>query len=262
MGVLNVTPDSFSDGGLWMDPEDALRRAVQMAAEGADLIDVGGESTRPGSKAVSLKEELRRVLPIVERLAKAVRIPLSVDTSKAEVAAQAIEAGASLVNDVSALRGDPQMASVVARSKAAIILMHMQGSPRTMQEHPRYRHVVRDVAAFLIRAARQAQEAGIERSRILLDPGLGFGKTVEHNLALMRALPSLVSLGFPVAVGPSRKSFIGKTLHVEVQDRLAGTLACVAYAQRCGVSLVRVHDVQPTVQLLRMLEAIEACVLG
>jgi dihydropteroate synthase len=228
-----------------------------MAQEGAEVIDVGGESTRPGAPDVPLEEELRRVLPVIRRLRDAVRVPLSIDTSKAEVAHQAIEAGACLVNDVTALRGDAQMAAVVARSRAAVILMHMRGTPCTMQQRPRYHDVAREVEAFLTDAAERARGAGIERSRILVDPGLGFGKTVDHNLALLKGLPRLVSLGFPVVVGPSRKSFIGKTLGAEVGERLAGTLACVAYAQRGGAQVVRVHDVRPTVQLLRMLDAIE-----
>jgi len=258
MGVLNVTPDSFSDGGAYRSPGAAVARGVQMAEEGADLIDVGGESTRPGAAAVPVGEELRRVLPVVRRLARAVRVPISVDTSKAEVAQAALGAGAAIVNDVTALQGDAQMASVVAQSRAAIILMHMQGTPRTMQRRPRYRDVVREVAAFLLEAAERAQRAGIARARILLDPGLGFGKTVRHNLALMGALRHFVSLGFPVVVGPSRKSFIGRTLDApEVDGRLAGTLACVAQAYASGAHVVRVHDVQPTVQLIRMLKAIE-----
>ena len=257
MGVLNVTPDSFSDGGAYRDPDAAIQRGLQMAAEGADLIDIGGESTRPGSHRVSLQEELNRVLPVVRRLAKDLRIPLSIDTSKAEVASQAIEAGASLVNDVTALRGDPQMARVVASSRAAIILMHRQGIPETMQRRPRYHDVVHEGMQELLAAASRAQAEGVERSRILIDPGLGFGKTAAHNLELLRRLDRVISLGFPVAVGPSRKSFIGRILKVEVQDRLAGTLACVAYAQRHGIHIVRVHDVQPTVHLIRMLNAIE-----
>jgi len=255
--VLNVTPDSFSDGGSFLSPSAAVRRGVQMAREGADLIDVGGESTRPGAVGVSLKEELRRVLPVIRRLREAVRVPLSIDTSKAEVARQAIEAGAAVVNDVTALRHDREMAAAVAESRAAVILMHMRGTPRTMQRRPRYHDVVDEVEAFLIAAAERAQGAGIERSRILVDPGLGFGKTVGHNLALLRALPRLIRLGFPVVVGPSRKSFIGKTLGAEVGERLAGTLACVAFAHRCGARVVRVHDVQPAVHLLKMLEAID-----
>jgi dihydropteroate synthase len=256
MGILNVTPDSFSDGGLYLDAGAAVARAEQMVAEGADLIDVGGESTRPGSAGVSLEEELRRTIPVIRRLAKAVRAPISIDTSKAEVTLRALDAGASIVNDVTALRGDPAMASIVARHKASVILMHMQGSPRTMQRRPRYHDVVRDVAAFLVRQAAQAEASGIARSRILLDPGLGFGKTVAHNLALMRGLAHFVSLGFPVVIGPSRKSFIGKTLNVDLGDRLVGTLACVASAFWQGVDMVRVHDVKASVQLLHMLEAI------
>lgn len=257
MGILNVTPDSFSDGGVFLDPDSAVERGIQLAAEGADVIDVGGESTRPGSRGVPLEEELRRVLPVVRRLAKAVGIPLSIDTSKAEVAAQAIEAGASLVNDVTALRRDPAMATVVARSRTTVILMHMRGTPQTMQRSPRYQDVVREVAAFLGEAAGRAMAAGIERTRILLDPGLGFGKTVEQNLELLRGLPHLISLGFPVVVGPSRKSFIGKVLDADVHDRLSGTLACVALAVRHGVRIVRVHDVRSTVQFIRMGQALD-----
>ncbi|MBI2495500.1 MAG: dihydropteroate synthase [Candidatus Omnitrophica bacterium] len=257
MGVLNVTPDSFSDGGRWLDPGAAVERGIRMEAEGADLIDVGGESTRPGAAPVPVQEELRRTIPVIAGLVRAVRIPLSIDTSKAEVARRAIEAGASLINDVTALRGDPDMGKVAARGRVPIILMHMRGIPRTMQRRPRYGDVVQEVAAFLLRAAEGAQAAGIARSRILLDPGLGFGKTLAHNLALLRGLPRLVSLGFPIALGPSRKSFIGAVLQTDVGDRLAGTLACVAHAQRCGAHIVRVHDVQPAVQLLRMLAAID-----
>ena len=256
MGVLNVTPDSFSDGGSFLDPGAAVERGMQMAAEGADLIDVGGESTRPGAQAVPIAEELRRVLPVIARLSRVARVPLSIDTSKADVARQALEVGASIVNDVTALRGDAQMAVVAARARAAVILMHMQGTPRTMQQRPRYRDVVGDVAAFLLAAAARAERAGIARARILLDPGIGFGKTVRHNLALMGALRHFVSLGFPVVVGPSRKSFIGRTLDApEVDGRLAGTLACVAQASASGVHVVRVHDVREASQMIRMLEA-------
>lgn len=257
MGILNVTPDSFSDGGTYASVEAAVARGLAMASEGADCIDVGGESTRPGSDRVSLEEELRRVLPVITRLAARLRIPLSIDTSKAEVARQALEAGASIVNDVTALRGDAAMARVVARAKAAVILMHMRGTPQSMQRAPRYHHVVREVAAFLVEAAGRAQSAGIGRSRILIDPGLGFGKTPRHNLELMSALQQFVKLGLPVVIGPSRKSFIGATLNAEVHDRLAGTLACVGLAQRAGVHVVRVHDVRPAVQLLQMICAIE-----
>lgn len=257
MGVLNVTPDSFSDGGAAASPETAVARGRRMAEDGADVIDVGGESTRPGAAPVPVEEELRRVVPVVERLAKTLHVPISVDTSKARVADEAIQAGAVIVNDVTALRGDQAMASVVAGRKVRVILMHMQGTPRTMQRRPRYADVVEQVAAFLAEAARHAQEAGIARSKILLDPGLGFGKTTAHNLRLLRALPRLAGLGYPVVVGPSRKSFIGGVLQAEVTDRLAGTLGCVASAYRSGAHMVRVHDVKPAVHLLRMLEAIE-----
>lgn len=257
MGVLNVTPDSFSDGKMCLDREAAIQRGIEIAAEGADLIDVGGESTRPGAQPVLVEEELRRVIPVIERLAARVRVPISIDTSKAAVADRALKAGASIVNDVTALRGDSQMASVVAQHGAAVILMHMRGTPATMQRRPRYQDIVGEVSAFFLEAMRRAREAGIAKSRILIDPGLGFGKTARHNLVLLNALPRLLFLGVPIVIGPSRKSFIGKTLGVEVPDRLAGTLACVASAYRCGVHMVRVHDILPTVQVIRMLEAIE-----
>ena len=257
MGILNVTPDSFSDGGSFADTAAAVEHGLRMAADGADLIDVGGESTRPGAATVSVEAELARVISVIAQLAGSLRIPISIDTSKAEVAFQAIEAGASIINDVTALRGDPQMASVAARSGASVILMHMRGNPRTMQRAPRYHDVVEDVAGFLREAARRAQDAGIERSRILLDPGLGFGKTVGHNIELLHSLDRFVTLGFPIVIGPSRKSFIGKTLGAELEDRLSGTLACVARAFHCRIQVVRVHDVRPTVHLLNMLDTIE-----
>jgi len=225
-----------------------------MMREGADVIDVGGESTRPGARSVALEEELRRVIPVVERLAPVLRVPISVDTSKAEVARQAIAAGACVVNDVTALRGDPHMADVVARGRSGLVLMHMRGAPRTMQRRPRYQNVVIEVIEFLRGAADHAARHGIHRQRILIDPGLGFGKTVSHNLALMRALREFVALGFPVVIGPSRKSFIGATLDVAVEKRLPGTLACLAAAFTHGVQMVRVHDVREAAQFFRMLE--------
>jgi dihydropteroate synthase len=256
MGILNTTPDSFSDGGRFLDAEAAVAQAERMAADGADVIDIGGESTRPGSAPVPLEEELRRVVPVVRRLAKTLSIPLSVDTSKAEVAAQAIDAGASFINDVTALRGDPAMAGVAARSGAGVILMHMQGTPQTMQQHPEYADVIEDIAAALLERVEAAQAAGIARDRLLIDPGLGFGKTLDHNLALMRHLDRFVTLGPPVVLGPSRKSFIGAVLGgAPAGERLAGTLACVALAQQAGVQVVRVHDVKPAVDMLRVLAA-------
>ena len=280
MGVLNVTPDSFSDGGRYLSTDAAIRRAEQLAAEGADLIDLGGESTRPGSRSVSVEEELRRVIPVIRGLAGRVRVPMSIDTSKAEVAHRALEAGAVMVNDVTALRGDPRMAAGVARARVPVILMHMRGTPRTMQCAPRYHDVVAEVRTFLTDARRRAEQAGIAREHILLDPGLGFGKTVAHNLLLLRHLDTLVALGQPIVIGPSRKSFIGRVLVVEVvapparrdtsspawtvparseaivEERLAGTLACVAMAAQHQAHIVRVHDVKATVQFLRMWRAI------
>jgi dihydropteroate synthase len=255
MGILNLTPDSFSDGGRCLRRRDALRYAEQMIADGAAVIDVGGESTRPGAAPVSVQEELRRVLPVVERLAPCV--PVSIDTSKAEVAAAAVAAGASIVNDVTAMRGDPRMVDVVARSQAAVILMHMRGTPRTMQRNPRYDNVVREVGAFLRGAARQAERAGIAPERILIDPGIGFGKQLRHNLELLHGIDRLRRIGYPVVIGPSRKSFIGHLLGVDVDRRLAGTLACVAHAAAQGVEIVRVHDVAPAVHVVTMWGALE-----
>ncbi|HEX9779585.1 MAG TPA: dihydropteroate synthase [bacterium] len=257
MGVLNVTPDSFSDGGKFMAPREAVRQGLRLAADGADLIDVGGESTRPGSSPVPVAEELRRTVPVIRRLRERTAVPISIDTWKAAVARRALAAGATIVNDVTALRGDPDMADVVRRAKARVILMHMQGTPRTMQRRPRYRDVVADVAEFLRSAARRAVRSGIPASRILVDPGIGFGKTVEHNLLLIRHLDRLAGLGYPVVIGPSRKSFIGRLLGAPVEDRLAGTLACAAAARARGVAVIRVHDVRPARDLLAMLEAID-----
>jgi len=256
MGILNVTPDSFSDGGVYFKVADAVRHGVQLAAQGADLIDIGGESTRPGARAVPITEELRRTIPVIRQLAREVRVPLSIDTMKAEVALRAVDAGASIVNDVSALSADPGMAAVAARTRAAVVLMHMQGRPRTMQRRPAYRHVVADVSRFLRDAALRAEAAGISRNRILIDPGLGFGKTLTHNRTLMQHLEDLLRLGYPVMVGPSRKSFIGNILGTDVEDRLMGTLACVASAWQQEVHVVRVHDVQETFQFITMLEAV------
>lgn len=256
MGILNVTPDSFSDGGRFLDPREAVRQAQRMFAEGADLVDVGGESTRPGSLPVPLAEELHRTIPVIRALAKHVTIPISIDTSKADVAQLAVEAGASLINDVTALRGDARMALVAARARVPIVLMHMRGRPRTMQARPRYRDVVSDVREFLAEAIERAERAGIASEAILVDPGLGFGKTAAHNLQLLQQLHVLQSLGKPVVVGASRKSFIGRTLDRGVEDRLAGSLACAVWAAQQGAHVVRVHDVRPTVEVLTMWSAI------
>ncbi len=257
MGIVNVTPDSFSDGGCFLDKEKAIAHGIELIEAGADLLDIGGESTRPGSTGISAEEELSRVLPVVGALSRCVRVPLSIDTTKAIVAKEALKAGASVINDISALTGDAQMAAVAAGASATVILMHRQGTPRTMQRNPRYRNVAHEVAQFLVSQASFAEKSGINRSRIWIDPGFGFGKSVAHNLLLMRSLKVLVKHGFPVVIGPSRKSFIGKTLDTDIGERLSGTLACVAWTHLAGVQMVRVHDVRETVHLLKMLKAIE-----
>jgi dihydropteroate synthase len=251
MGVLNVTPDSFSDGGEWMDPDRALRRARTMVRQGADLVDVGGESTRPGARAVSAQEEIRRVVPVIERLA-AEKILVSIDTSKAAVARAAFRAGAKILNDVTALRGDRAMARTAARAGVAVILMHMKGTPRTMQEHPEYRDVVEEILGFFREILRTAWRAGIERDKIILDPGIGFGKSPEHNLEILRRLDEFRSLGRPLAIGTSRKSFIGRALNRRVNDRTSGTAATVAAAILRGADVVRVHDVREMTDVARM----------
>jgi dihydropteroate synthase len=256
MGILNVTPDSFSDGGLFASVDTALRRARAMAAEGADLIDVGGESTRPASVPVSLQEELDRVIPVIEALARELAVPLSVDTSKPEVMHAAVAAGAGLINDVAALRR-PGALAAAASLGVPVCLMHMQGEPGTMQRDPTYDDVVSEVAAFLAARVAACEAAGIERGRLLVDPGFGFGKTLAHNLALLRGLPRLAALGLPVLAGLSRKSMIGALLgDVPVEERLHGSVAAAVLAVERGAAMVRVHDVGPTVQALRILAAV------
>jgi dihydropteroate synthase len=256
MGVVNVTPDSFSDGGLHATTEAAVARALELARQGADIIDIGGESTRPGSPRVSLEEEISRVIPVVERVAAAVEIPVSVDTYKAEVARRAVEAGASMVNDVTALRGDPEMARTVARARVPVVLMHALWPPETMQQDPQYVDVVEDVAWFLEERARFAMGFGVSREQILVDPGIGFGKTLEHNLALLRDLPRLAALGYPLLVGPSRKSFLGKLLDRPVDARLFGTAGAVALCAALGAHVVRVHDLEQMRDVVRVVDAV------
>ncbi len=260
MGILNVTPDSFSDGGQYLTAEAAVARAEVMAEEGADLIDVGGESTRPGAAPVPLEEELRRVVPIVEILAQRLpQTPLSVDTTKAEVARQCLDAGASLINDVSALQFDTKMVDVVRKHQIPVVLMHMQGDPRTMQKHPVYKDVIQDIQAFFKERLAWAVKNGLKPEQILLDPGIGFGKTVEHNLEILRNLKSFLALGHPLVLGTSRKSFIGKVLGSEdkplpPEDRLEGTLATHLWAAQQGVHILRVHDVKQTRRALSLWE--------
>jgi len=258
MGVLNVTPDSFSDGGLFIHPEAALRQGEAMAADGAAIIDVGGESTRPGSDPASVDQEAARVVPVVAALRGKVATPVSVDTSKAEVARRALVAGATIVNDVTALRGDPAMAEVVAEAGCPICLMHMLGAPKTMQDDPHYENVVDDVLRFLEERLAFAVAAGIREEQVMLDPGIGFGKTVEHNLLLIRHLDRFVALGRPVVLGASRKRFLGAILDAEPQQRLFGTVATTVIGLQAGAAVFRVHDVKPNVEALRVTEAVRS----
>ncbi|MDQ4130144.1 MAG: dihydropteroate synthase [Actinomycetota bacterium] len=243
MGVVNVTPDSFSDAGRFLDPEAAVAHGRRLASDGASILDVGGESTRPGAEPVSEEEELRRVLPVVEGLAAAAVPAVSIDTTKSGVAAAALAAGAVVVNDVSAFRFDPSMAGLVADAAASCCLMHMRGEPRTMQEDPRYDDVVSEVRAFLEERLSFAVAEGVEEERVWLDPGIGFGKTVEHNLELLRRLDEIVAIGRPVVVGTSRKSFLGKITGREAHERLPGTVASTVLAYERGATILRVHDV-------------------
>jgi dihydropteroate synthase len=256
MGILNVTPDSFSDGGEYRDPDRAVEHAQRMIAEGADILDVGGESTRPGSLPVEPDEQIRRIAPVISAVRSHWNGPISVDTTKSAVARAALDAGASWVNDISALRDDPLMAELAAKRACPLIIMHMLGSPRTMQEKPQYDDVVGNVRNFLSERARFAESSGIHRENIILDPGIGFGKTTEHNLALLGRLREIVDLGYPVLVGASRKSFIGQLAAARVDDRLAGSLACAIRAVELGAQIVRVHDVGPTRQALAVAAAI------
>jgi len=243
MGILNVTPDSFSDGGRYTRVSAALERAREMVEEGADIIDVGGESTRPGAQPVPLEEELRRVVPVVEAIRAELDVPISVDTYKSEVARAALDAGAVMVNDISGLRFSPDMADVVAEYQAHVVVMHMKGTPRDMQKNPYYDDVVEEVKGFFSERLEFLQSMGVDLERVLLDPGIGFGKRVEDNLALIRGIPRFLDLDRPVLIGPSRKSFIGDILGLPVEERLEGTLAAVSVAVFLGATVVRVHDV-------------------
>lgn len=245
MGIVNVTPDSFFDGGQFDDPQRAVAHAVRLAEEGADLLDLGAESTRPGALPVSEQEERRRLVPVVTAIAKAVSVPISVDTSKADVARAALDAGAVMINDVTALRGDRAMVDVVAETGAGLVLMHMQGTPETMQRAPHYDDVVGEVARFLAERARFAMDHGVPQDRIVLDPGIGFGKTLYHNLDLLANLHTFVQVGFPLLVGPSRKGFIGQLTQQSVEARAWGTAGVVALAVQQGANMLRVHDVGP-----------------
>lgn len=257
MGILNVTPDSFSDGGLYLNTDSAVEHALEMLKEGADIVDVGGESTRPGAEPVPADEELRRVLPVIERLAAETDVPISIDTYKSSVAREALKAGACIVNDISGLRFDPEIAPAAAEADAYLVIMHSIHTPATMQVNPQYDDVVGEVKAFLERQSSAAQQSGVPRDKIIVDPGIGFGKTVEHNLELLRRLPDLAQLGYPILVGVSRKSFIGAVLGgLPPSERLEGTIAAVALSIAGGARIVRVHDVGPVAKAVRVADAI------
>jgi dihydropteroate synthase len=258
MGILNVTPDSFSDGGFYTEVDTAVTHALAMTAQGATLIDVGAESTRPGSRAVSAKAQIQRAVPVIERLVQETSVAVSMDTCDVAVAKVALGAGASVINDITAL-GSDGMAECVAESGVPIILMHMQGTPGTMQSTPEYQDVVEEVLAFLLDRARKAEQAGVARSRIWIDPGIGFGKTLAHNLALLRHIDRFVETGYPVLVGASRKRMLADlTGRADPEDRLYGTNATVAHCVSQGVSCVRVHDVAPAIDTIKIIEAINS----
>jgi dihydropteroate synthase len=256
MGIVNVTPDSFSDGGRWFETTAAVEHALELAENGADVIDIGGESTRPNARAVTEAEELRRVLPVLEGLKDRLGVPISIDTRKPEVARLALQAGASIVNDIQANRTDETMWRVTAEAQAGYVLMHMQGHPETMQENPCYKDVVAEIAQFFTEQTSRVERAGVEPERIVLDVGIGFGKGIKHNLMLLAALKHFTKLKRPLLLGASRKSFIGKLLGADEERRLAASLACACWAVQCGVQIIRTHDVFETVQAVRMTELI------
>jgi dihydropteroate synthase len=257
MGVLNVTPDSFSDGGRFFDPQKAIAQGLNLAREGADIIDVGGESTRPYSRKVSAEEEIERVVPVIQALARELSIPISIDTFKAEVAQKALAAGAAIINDISSLRFDPNMGQVAAEAEVPVILMHIQGTPADMQNHPTYQDLMGEIIAFLHEAIERAVRAGIRRELLVVDPGIGFGKTFDHNLEIIRDLGRLLSLQQPILLGSSRKAFIGQILDKEAPERDLGTMATVAAGILNGAQIVRVHNVAMTLQIVRVMDAIK-----
>ncbi len=252
MGILNVTPDSFSDGGEYFDPERAIARGMELADQGADIIDVGAESTRPGAEPISVAEELQRLLPVIRGLVGRIDVPISVDTYKAEVAEAALKAGAQMINDISGLRFDPDMKDVVAKYQVPVVLMHIKGQPKDMQQNPYYDDVIGEIANYLTESIEIALSAGIPRDRIIIDPGIGFGKRLMDNYEILRRLRELSRLECPILVGPSRKSFIGKVLNLPPDQRLEGTIAAVVVAIQNGAHIVRVHDVLPIVRACRI----------
>ena len=256
MGILNVTPDSFYDGKRYDTLENAIERALKLAEEGADIIDVGGESTRPGAYPISEAEELKRVIPLIKMLSKQTRKPISIDTYKASVAEKAVDAGASIINDIGGLLMDKHMAKVAAEAKVPVIIMHKKGKPRTMQKYPIRKNVMSEILSYLQKSVSRAVNAGINEDKIILDPGIGFGKTLRQNLEILKRLREFKSMGFPILIGTSRKQFIGAILKLSVQERLNGTLATLAIAVINGAHIVRVHDVREAVQVVRICDAI------
>ncbi|UCE08863.1 MAG: dihydropteroate synthase [bacterium] len=244
MGILNVTPDSFSDGGEYYQPEQAIERGIQMAEHGADIIDIGAESTRPGAEPISVEEELRRLIPVVEELLKRVDVPISIDTYKSFIAETALKSGAHIINDISGLRFDPQMKHIVAKYQVPVIIMHIKGQPKNMQQNPYYDDLIGEIYDYLAESIRNAEQAGILRNNIVIDPGIGFGKRLEDNYEIIRRLSEFRGLDCPLLIGPSRKSFIGKVLNLSPEQRLEGTLAAVAISIQNGAHIVRVHDVK------------------
>jgi dihydropteroate synthase len=258
MGILNVTPDSFSDGGHFFNKSHAVEQALRMQADGADIIDIGGESTRPGSQPVSIRDEIARTVPVIQSLAKITNIPLSIDTCKSQVADAALRAGASIVNDISGLRFDKKMAQVIARHKAPVVIMHIKGTPQNMQNKPVYKALIPEIMDYLRESMSIAEQAGISTDRIILDPGIGFGKTVAHNLEIIRRMDEFAGFEKPLLLGPSRKSFIGKVLgDLPVRSRLEGTAAAVAAGILKGAHIIRVHDVKEMVRVVRLTDAIK-----
>lgn len=258
MGILNLTPDSFSDGGSYISPDEALRRAKQMQEEGADIIDIGAESSRPGAKPISANEELKRIMPVLEKLTKELDIPISIDTYKSEVAAATLSSGACIINDITGLKGDKKMAEVISDNDAIAIIMHMQGTPDNMQENPGYDDIVGDIILDLRESIISAQIYGIKNENIIVDPGIGFGKTTAHNLAILKKLQEFKSLGYPILIGASRKSFIGDILNEKNPlNRLEGSLAVAAHAANNGAAIIRVHDVKETKKALQLIDAIK-----
>ena len=258
MGILNVTPDSFSDGGQYFDKSTAIKRAIQMVEDGADIIDIGGESTRPGSQPLAIEEELRRTLPVIEALTKEINTPISIDTYKSEVAKRALDAGAAMVNDISGLRFDPEMLKVVSAYKVPVVIMHIKGLPRDMQKNPVYEALIPEIMDYLRESIKSAKESGIAEDMIIIDPGIGFGKTFEHNLEIIHSLYNFTLLEKPVLVGLSRKAFIGKILgDVPAGERLEGTAAAIAISIINGANIIRVHDVKEMVKVAKVANAVK-----